>query len=148
MSAAAELIAERPVPGQPRPYDFPDTFRTAARQRAARDRHADARARARLGVARPPRRRRRTSPTPQGGATVLAARGLTEGTEVRDAIALTEAAERLGASLHAESGWDATSAGVDVPEAAARRRRSSSWPRSSAGRRSRSPRSTGSATSA
>ncbi len=46
---------------------------------------------------------------------MLAARGLTEGTELRDAIELTEAAERLGASLHAESGWDATSAGVDVP---------------------------------
>ena len=28
-----------------------------------------------------------------------------------------EAAERLGASLHAEAGWDATSAGVDVPAA-------------------------------
>ena len=54
-------------------------------------------------------------PDAVAGATVLAARGLTEGTEVRDAIALTEAAERLGASLHAEAGWDATSAGLDVP---------------------------------
>ena len=54
-------------------------------------------------------------PADVGGATVLAARGLTEGTEVRDAIALVEAAERLGASIHAESGWDATSAGLDVP---------------------------------
>jgi predicted Zn-dependent peptidase len=50
-----------------------------------------------------------------GGATVLAARALTEGTQDHDAIALTEAAERLGASLHAEAGWDATSAGLDVP---------------------------------
>jgi zinc protease len=50
-----------------------------------------------------------------GGATVLAARALTEGTEVRDAVALTEAAERLGASIHAEAGWDALSVGVDVP---------------------------------
>ena len=65
-------------------------------------------------VARDPRRRRRRAGA-VGGATVLAARGLTEGTEVRDAIALTEAAERLGASLHAEAGWDATSAGLDVP---------------------------------
>ncbi|MCJ7710682.1 MAG: insulinase family protein, partial [Chloroflexi bacterium] len=43
------------------------------------------------------------------------ARALTEGTEVRDAIALTEATARLGASIHAEAGWDATSVGLDVP---------------------------------
>jgi len=49
-----------------------------------------------------------------GGVTVLAARALSEGTERYDAIALTEAAERLGATLHAEAGWDALSAGVDV----------------------------------
>jgi zinc protease len=54
-------------------------------------------------------------PPELGGATVLAARALTEGTEVRDAVALTEAAERLGASIHAEAGWDATFAGLDVP---------------------------------
>ena len=46
---------------------------------------------------------------------MLAARALTEGTERYDAIALIEASERLGASLHAEAGWDATSIGVDVP---------------------------------
>jgi predicted Zn-dependent peptidase len=54
-------------------------------------------------------------PAGEGGATVLAARALTEGTLRRDAVALTEAAERLGASLHAEAGWDATVAGVEVP---------------------------------
>lgn len=54
-------------------------------------------------------------PTAEGGATVLAARALTEGTLRRDAVALTEAAERLGAALRAEAGWDATVVGVDVP---------------------------------
>ena len=49
-----------------------------------------------------------------GGATVMAARALTEGTERYDALALTEAAERLGASLHAEAGWDSFSIGVEV----------------------------------
>jgi len=48
---------------------------------------------------------------------VLAARALSEGTERYDAIAFIEASERLGATLHAEAGWDATSAGVDVPAA-------------------------------
>src|SRR5439155_638683 len=50
-----------------------------------------------------------------GGATLLAARALSEGTERYDAIALIEAAERLGASLHADASWDATSVAVDVP---------------------------------
>jgi zinc protease len=54
-------------------------------------------------------------PPAAAGVTVLAARGLTEGTETRDAIALTEAFERLGASMHAEAGWDAIAAGLDVP---------------------------------
>ena len=54
-------------------------------------------------------------PSAEGGATVLAARALTEGTLRRDAIALVEASERLGASLRAEAGWDTTVVGVDVP---------------------------------
>ncbi len=54
-------------------------------------------------------------PADRGGATVLAARALSEGTEHYDAIALIEASERLGASLHAEAGWDAFSVGLDVP---------------------------------
>ena len=96
----------------------PTTSRTRsarrARQRPARDRHADARARARLGVHRASLGRRRRA---RGAGRRDGARRprLTEGTELRDAIELSEAAERLGASLHAESGWDATSAGVDVP---------------------------------
>ena len=48
---------------------------------------------------------------------MLAARALTEGTERYDAIALVEAGERLGASLHADAGWDALTVGVDVPAA-------------------------------
>src|SRR5262245_1830865 len=54
-------------------------------------------------------------PAEVGGATVLAARALSEGTERYDAIQLTEASERIGASLHAEAGWDALTASVDVP---------------------------------
>jgi len=54
-------------------------------------------------------------PAEEGGAAVLAARALTEGTERFDAVGLTEASERLGASLHADAGWDATTVSVDVP---------------------------------
>ncbi len=114
MSHEGELVAERPVPGTPRPYEFPHTVRTmlpnglevVVTPMPERELIAASLA-IRAGAA--------DEPDAVGGATVLAARGLTEGTELRDAIALTEAAERLGASLHAEAGWDATSAGLDVP---------------------------------
>jgi zinc protease len=56
-------------------------------------------------------------PASDGGSTVLAARALTEGTERYEAIALVEAAERLGASIHADAGWDALSVSADVPAA-------------------------------
>ncbi|HYH92804.1 MAG TPA: pitrilysin family protein, partial [Candidatus Saccharimonadales bacterium] len=54
-------------------------------------------------------------PAAVAGSAVLAARALTEGTDRFDAVGLTEAGERLGASLHAEAGWDATTIGLDVP---------------------------------
>ena len=69
-------------------------------------------------------------PPETAGATVLAARALSEGTERYDAIGLVEASERLGASLHAEAGWDALSAGVEVPRRGCRPP-SSCWPNSS-----------------
>jgi predicted Zn-dependent peptidase len=112
---SAALIAERPVPGHPRPYDFPETFRTTL-DNGLRVIVTPMPGRELVAASLVLRSGAVDEPDAQGGATVLSARGLTEGTEVRDAIELTEAAERLGASLHAESGWDATSAGVDVPE--------------------------------
>jgi zinc protease len=111
----AELIAERPVPGHPRPYDFPATTR-ASLDNGLRVIVTPMPGRELVAASLSLRSGAVDEPPAQGGATVLAARGLTEGTELHDAIELTEAAERLGASLHAESGWDATSAGVDVPE--------------------------------
>jgi predicted Zn-dependent peptidase len=112
--SATTVLADRPVPGEPRPYEFPPTERFALANGL------------RLVVTPMPGRELVSAslvirsgaadePDALGGATVLAARALTEGTELRDAIALTEAAERLGASIHAEAGWDATSAGLDVP---------------------------------
>jgi len=108
------VVAQRPAPGTPRPYEFPSVARegldngltvlvvdmpgrplvsaTIVVPVGAADESAD-----------------------EAGAAVLAARALTEGTERYDAIGLTEVAERLGASLHAEAGWDATSVGIDVP---------------------------------
>ena len=83
-------------------------------------------------------------PHARAGATVLAARALTEGTDRYDAIALVEAPEQLGASLHAEAGWDALTVGVDVSLRPAGARPWTSWPRCSCARPSRPPKSSGS----
>jgi predicted Zn-dependent peptidase len=110
------VVSERPRPGRPRPYEFP-----------AVTGHVLANGLSIIVVDLPGRPLVSASivvtggaalePTDKAGATVLAGRALTEGTARRDAIELVEAGERLGASLHAEAGWDALSVGVDVPAA-------------------------------
>ena len=110
------VVAERPTPGTPRPYDFPAVDRGRLSNGLS------------LAIVHLPgrplvsaslvlRNGAADEPDSEGGATVLAARALTEGTERYDAIALVEAGERLGAALHAEAGWDAMTVGVDVPAA-------------------------------
>ena len=111
---AAVTLAERPAPGAPRPYDFPpvDEHRLANGLRIL---VADMPGRPLIAGSLVLRNGAVDEPDDVGGATVLAARALSEGTERYDAIQLTEASERLGASLHAEAGWDALTASVDVP---------------------------------
>ena len=107
-------LGVRPVPGTPRPFTFP----AAARGRlsgglALVTVHLPGRPLVSASLYLP--NGAVDEPAGEGGATVLTARALTEGTLHRDAVAMTEAAERLGASLRAEAGWDATVVGVDVP---------------------------------
>jgi zinc protease len=110
------VIADRPTHGEPAPYQFP---------RFTQDRLSNG-----LGLiaVHLPGRELVTAslvlpsgavdePNEQGGLTSLMARALTEGTTTHDAIGLTEASERLGASIHAEAGWDGTSISVEVPGA-------------------------------
>jgi zinc protease len=56
-----------------------------------------------------------SEPLDQAGLTVLMARAMTEGTAHRDANDLIEAAERLGAELSADAGWDSVGVSVEVP---------------------------------
>ena len=108
------VVATRPTPGDLRPYDFP----AVASHRLGNGLTV-------MVVDMPGRPLVSATvlvpvgagdePPADAGAAVLAARALTEGTERYDAVQLTEAAERLGASIHAEAGWDATSVGIDVP---------------------------------
>ena len=116
MTAEVRIVAERPTPGTPRPYDFP----TVERSRLSNGLSlviADLPGRPLVSASLVIRNGAVDEPDADGGATVLAARALTEGTERYDAIALVEASERLGASIHADAGWDAMSVGVDVPAA-------------------------------
>ena len=108
------VIAERPTPGEPRPFHFPRVERRQLSNGLSV-----------IAVNLPGRALVTASlilpsgavdePASQAGVTSLMARALTEGTKHHDAIGLTEAAERLGASLHAEAGWDGLSISVDVP---------------------------------
>lgn len=110
----ATVVAQRPVPGTPRRYEFPAADRTTlANGIAVAWVHMPGRGLVTASFVT--RSGAVDEPPTLGGAAVLAARALTEGTELHDAIALVEAAERLGASIHAEASWDALTVGVDVP---------------------------------
>jgi zinc protease len=111
---SGHVIAERPGPAAPRPYEFP----AFARYRLSNGLsviEADLPGRPLVSATLVFRIGAADEPAGLAGATVLAAKALTEGTERYDAVELVEAAERLGASIHVESGWDALQASVDVP---------------------------------
>jgi predicted Zn-dependent peptidase len=112
----ATVIATRPTPGTPRPYDFPSVDRQQLAN-GLRVIVANLPGRPLVSASLLFRNGAADEPPAHAGATVMAARALSEGTERYDAIALVEASERLGASIHADAGWDAMSVSVDVPAA-------------------------------
>ena len=113
-TSRATVIAERPEAGIPRAYAFPD-FQRSRLDNGLALLTVDLPGRALVSAALVITSGVADEPDDLAGATVLMARALTEGTERYGAIELVEAYERLGASLHAEAGWDATSVSVDVP---------------------------------
>jgi predicted Zn-dependent peptidase len=108
------VVAERPRPGPPRAYEFP-AVATDRLSNGLTVLIADLPGRPLVAASVVIRGGAAQEPAAEGGSTVLAARALSEGTESYDAIELVEAAERLGASIHADAGWDALSVSVDVP---------------------------------
>ena len=108
------VVAERPTPGVPRPYEFP-TLARAQLDNGLTILVADLPGRPLVSASVVLPIGAVDEPADEGGAAVLAGRALTEGTERYDAVALIEASERLGASIHADAGWDASSVSVDVP---------------------------------
>ena len=114
MSTQPVVIADRPSPGDPRPYNFPRFDRQElANGLGLVAVHLPGRALVTASLVLPSGAV--DEPNEQAGVTALMARSLSEGTKHHDAIGLTEATERLGASLHAETGWDGFSISVDVP---------------------------------
>ena len=108
------VLAERPRPGAPRPYEFPAVVMDRL-SNGLMVLIADLPGRPLVSASVVIRGGATDEPAAEGGSTVLAARALSEGTEAHDAIQLVEAAERLGASIHADAGWDALSVSLDVP---------------------------------
>ncbi len=108
-----EMLRSRPSPGQPRGYEFPGFQRTvlpSGLQVLAVDVPGRPLVSANLVI----RRGAAEEPAEAAGATVMAARAMTEGTERYPGVELTEAGERLGATLHVDANWDAFNVSVDV----------------------------------
>ncbi len=109
-----EILAVRPTPGVPRPYVFP-SFERAVLPNGLQVLTVDLPGRPLTAANLVVRRGAFDEPAVAGGGTILAARAMTEGTERYPDVELVEAAERLGATLHAEASWDGFAATVDVP---------------------------------
>ena len=102
------VVAERPAPGTPRPYEFP-AVSSSQLSNGLTVLVADLPGRPLISASVVLTSGAADEPAEAGGSAILAARVLTEGTERYDAVALAEASERLGASLHAEAGLTLTS---------------------------------------
>jgi zinc protease len=115
MSKGDSVVVEvRPTHGEPRPYRFPPFAREELSNGLGLITvHLPGRALVSASLVLPSGAV--DEPEAQAGVTALMARSLSEGTKHHDAIGLTEATERLGASLHAEAGWDGFSISVEVP---------------------------------
>jgi zinc protease len=108
-----QILSARPSPGRPRTYEFPQFERTvlpSGLQVLAVNLPGRPIVAANLVV----QRGASDEPAEIAGATVLAARAMTEGTQRYPGVELIEAGERLGATLHVDAGWDAFTVSVDV----------------------------------
>ena len=114
LTADLSVLDVRPSPGRPRPYHFPPFERTHLAN-GAQLLTVDLPGRPLMAVRVILEGGATYEPAERAGASVLAAHALTEGTERHSALELVEAAERLGAELGAEAGWDSVSVSLTVP---------------------------------
>lgn len=105
----------RPTPGKPREYHFPAFERTRlGNGLTLLAAHVPGRALLAAQLVLPGGAA--SEPAELAGVTALTGRALSEGTERHDALEFIEAAERLGAELHAEASWEALSCSLEVPK--------------------------------
>jgi predicted Zn-dependent peptidase len=112
------ILDRRPSPGRPRDYEFPRFERASLPHGLTVIRaHVPGRPllQAQLLVRGDSGGGASSERAELAGVTALQARAMSEGTARRDAVALVEAAERLGASLGAVAGWDSLAVHVEVP---------------------------------
>jgi zinc protease len=118
MSDPLAVLDTRPLPGAPRRYDFPAFTRSQLHNGlTVISCHVPGRPllQAQLIVCGQDGAGATGEPPGRAGVTTLTARALSEGTLERDAVALVEAAERLGAELHGSAGWDSLAVSLEVP---------------------------------
>jgi zinc protease len=108
-----DVLSVRPSPGQPRDYRFP-AFERIVLDSGLQVLTVNLPGRPLVSANLIIRRGAADEPPDLGGVTILAARAATEGTERYKGVELIEAAERLGATLHADASWDSFVASVDV----------------------------------
>jgi zinc protease len=112
--ADLSVLDVRPTPGRPREYHFPRFRRTElANGLTVISAHLPGRPLLAAQLLFPGGAA--VEPSQQGGVTVLAGRAMPEGTRKRSGIEFTEAAERLGAEIHADASWESLSATLEVP---------------------------------
>ena len=111
------VIATRPTPGHPRPYEFPPFSRTSLANGLEVIVAPMAGRPLVSGLADRAQRRRRRSGRGWRGPRPGRAGAVRGDRAQYDAVALIEATERLGAGLHADAGWDASTVSVEVPVA-------------------------------
>ncbi|MFI5262678.1 MAG: M16 family metallopeptidase, partial [Candidatus Limnocylindrales bacterium] len=110
------VLAHRPAPGQPRPYQFPG-FTRHRLDNGLTVIAAQVPGRPLLAAALLLPGGAGHEPGELAGVTSLTARSLTEGTRLHDAVAFVEATERLGASVGASCDWETLSLSLTVPRA-------------------------------
>jgi zinc protease len=108
-----EILSVRPSPGQPRTYEFPQCERTVLPS-GLRIIAVNLPGRPLVSANLVIRRGASDEPEEMAGVTILAARAMTEGTQLYPGVELIEAGERLGATLHVNASWDAFTVSVDV----------------------------------
>jgi zinc protease len=109
------VLDMRPGPGRPREYHFPD-FERVTLANGLTVIHAHLPGRALLAAQLLLDGGGWTESAELAGVTVLTGRAMPEGTRSRDANDFVDAAERLGAEIHADATWEALSASVEVPK--------------------------------